>query len=430
MKLTTAPLFVDLDSSGNNAPTVTPAATVQPLTFTISGLEGRTEDLWNYIQATWVRVTWTLTQASSATVCNRDKLFGVVDSFNSYSQVLGDVVAQRSGQGAAVGLVDQVLGGGYEFPTPMANQVSATPADYTIDTYFRIPYALDCLGRPQDTGIWAPLFEKGKLVVNMSPTTADFFQTKASIKASAATVRSWLEVVPFATPQIHAPSKFVRYEFNTAGTQLKLNSFGAGDGMLGVNPGARLSFLAWLSSNNLLGGVDTIEKWSRISLAWRHQKVTNNPDALMAAFLATVRTRGRVVGSEGSTVTDDSGWPYQMGATVANSVLDSEGLFYPIVWPGSNANISGFQKQVGDLQIDAGFTSNPNGTHVFRTLEHYQWQTAMVARIMGMMGYDTKSYTAEPKTSDNTDPRLVPASQLWGVPLRIVSRAGARLPVL
>lgn len=430
MKLTTAPLFWDLDSAGNTAPTVTPAANVQPVTFNISGLEGRTEDMWNYVQAQWVRVTWTLTQTATATAVNRDKLFQVVDSFNSYSQVLGDVVAQRSGQGAAVGLIDQVVGAGYRFPTRVVNQIPLTAADYVIDTYYRIPFALDFLQRPQDTGIWAPLFEKGKLVVNLAPTTASLFQTNAAIKATAATVRSWFEVLPIGTPQIHAPSKFVRYEFQSAGSQLKLFSFGNGDGLLGVNPGARLSFLAWLSNTLGLGGVDTVDKWTRLSIAWRHQKVINNIDALLASFLAHTPPHAGVVGSVGSTVADDSAWPYAMGSTIANTLTDSEAAFLPIVWPGGDSALSGFQKQVGDLNLDAGFSTNPNGTHVFRALEHYQWQPGMVARIMGMMGFDTKNYTCEPKTGDNTDPRNIADAQLWGLPLRVVSRAAARRPVI
>lgn len=429
MKHSTAPLFWDLDASGNTAPQVTPSASVTPVTFNLSGLDGRTQDMWNYLQALWIRVTYTITQAASATVLNRDKTWNAVDSVNVYSPILGDVIAQRSGSGAAIGLIDQYLGAGYHRPTPYPNQVSATPANYVVDNYYRVPFALDLLGRPRDTGIWAPLFEKGKVVVNIGTTATGLFQANASIAAAAATIRCAFEVLPQGQPTIHTPSKFVRYEFPTSGPQLKLFSFGNGDGMLGVNPGARLSTLLWLSSNNGLGGVGTPDVWTRISLPWRQQKVVNNPDFLMASYLASTRNRG-VVGSAGATVTDDSGTPYVMGGTAANSLLDADGLFFPIVWPGFDSDISGCQKQVGDLQIDAGFTANPNGTHVFRTLEHYSWQPAMVAKIMGLMGFDTKRFTAEPKCHDNSDPRDISDGQLWALPLRIVERQYARKPVI
>jgi hypothetical protein len=430
MKHGSAPLLWDIDASGNTAPQVTPSASVSPVTFNLSGLDGRTEDLWNYIAAIWVRVTFVLTSGGAGAVLNRDVLGAVVDSFNLYSPILGDLLAQKSNQGAAVYLIDSYIGAGYNRPHPIAAQIPLAAGDTTCDVYFRIPLELDMLGRPRDTGVWAPLLEKGKLVVNISPTTADFFQTSFNVKAAAATVRAAFEVVPQGAPQIHAPSKFVRYEFPTAGTQLKILSFGNGDGMLGVNPGARLSMLLWLSSNKKLGGVDTIEKWTRVSLPWRHQRVINNPDFLMGSYIAGTRTRG-VVGSVGAAaVNDGSGTPYIMGADVPNSLLDSDGLFFPIVWPGYDSDLSSQQKQVGDLQIDAGFSANPNGTHVFRTLEHYSWQPTMVAKIMGLMGYDTQRFTAEPKTHDNTDPRMISDGQLWGLPLRIVERNRARKPVL
>jgi len=430
MKLNTSPLIWDVDSAGNTAPSVTPAATVQPLTINLSGLEGRIDDMWAMVQALWLRVTLTVTQASGS-VLNYDKLARAVDSISVYSPILGDVVASRSGQGAAIGLIDQYVAGGYKPPVPTPAQIAAANGDYTVDLYFRIPFAHDALERPQDGGIWAPLLEKGKIIVNIAPTTADLFQTGASIKASAATVRPWFEVLPQRDPIIHAPWKPVRYEFSSQGTQLKLFTFGNGDGLLGVQPGARLSFLAWLSNLNGLGGVDTIEKWTRVAMSWRKQKVTVNPEAYMAQFLAHLGKRAAQVGSIGSaTINDRMGWPFTMAGGPDNSVLASTGLFLPLIFPGSNCSLSGVQKQIGDLQIDAGFSSTPNGTHVFRAHEHYAFKPDMIRRLIDAYGFSTKTHTAEPKLADNSDPRDIDPSQQWGLPLRIVHRGKARLPVV
>lgn len=429
MKLNTAPLMWDLDAQGNVAPQVTPNANVQPVTFNLSGLDGRTEDLWNYIQAVWVHVQFTANNSTSGTAVNHDSLYNVVDSFNAYSPVLGDHLAQKSNQGPAVALFDQVLGAGYQQPVPYGQGVSVAAGNQAKGVYYRIPMALDCYGRPQDTGPWAPLYEKGKLVVNISPS-GTVFAANATLAASAVTVTAAFEILPFGTAQIFAPSKFVRYEFNTSGVQLKVLSFGNGDGLLGINPGARLAALVWLSNNVHLGGVGTPDVWTRISLPWRHQRVLNNADMMMAAFLAAT-ARARVVGNSTAGIADDSeGWPYVQSAPIGASVLASSALFYPIVWPGRETNLTAAQKQVGDLQIDAGFSANPNGTHVFRTLEHYSWQPTMVTKQMGLMGFDTKTYTAQPKTSDNVNPAKVKDTQLWGLPLRIVERARATMPVV
>lgn len=429
MKLNTAPLMWDLDAQGNVAPQITPNANVQPVTFNLSGLDGRTEDLWNYIQAIWVHVQFVANNSTSGVAANHDTLYNVVDSFNAYSPVLGDHLAQKSNQGPAVALFDQVIGAGYDQPVPYSQGVSVAAGNQARGVYYRIPMALDCYGRPQDSGPWAPLYEKGKIVVNISPS-GTVFAGNATLAASAVTVTAAFEILPFGTAQIFSPSKFVRYEFNTSGVQLKVLSFGNGDGLLGINPGARLAALVWLSNNLHLGGVGTPDVWTRISLPWRHQRVLNNADMLMAAFLAST-ARARVVGNATAGVADDSeGWPYTQSAPIGASVLASSALFYPIVWPGKNTNLTAAQKQVGDLQIDAGFSANPNGTHVFRTLEHYSWQPAMVTKFMGLMGFDTKTYTAQPKTSDNVNPAKVKDSQLWGLPLKIVERSRATMPVV
>lgn len=430
MKLTTAPLIYDLDVNGNQAPTVTPAASVQPLTFNLSGLDGRIDDMWPMAQALVVRVTFTLTQASGA-VLNYDKLYRAVDSFQLSSQILGDVLAQRSGQGAALGLIDQYVANGYRPTSVTPAQVSGSNGDYTIDLYYRIPFAFDWGKRPQDGGIWLPLFEKGKLVVNMNTTAADLFQSGASIKAAAATVRAWFEVLPVRDPVIHAPWKPVRYEFQTAGNTLKLFTFGTGDGLLGVQPGARLSFLAWLSNLHGLGGVDTIEKFNRISMQWRKQKVTVNPESYLIAFLGALGKRAAQVGSIGSgTINDRMGWPYTMAGGPDNSVLNATGLFMPFVFPGHNAGLAGTQKQIGDLNIDVGWSSAPNGTHVLRTHEHFCFTPEMVKTLIGLYGFSPKTHTAEPKLADNSDPRDISPAQQWGLPLRILPRSIARRPVV
>jgi len=430
MKLQTSPLFWDLDAGGNDAPQIVPSQGVTPVTFNLSGLDGRTEDLWNYIQATWLHVNFTVDQTSGATECPRDKLFAAIQGVNMKSQILGDVLAAQSNDGPALGLIDQVVGAGYQFPVPFADEISNAGSTTNCDMYLRIPHELDVYGRPADGGIWAPILEKGKLVVNIAPA-ATSFQTGTTLANSTVTVKSCFEISPGPVPQLHAPSKFVRYEFDTSGTQLKLESFGSGDGMLGVNPGARLAMLLWLSDQNSLGGVDGIDQWAAYSLPWRHQKVTNNPDITLASFLATIKRGAGTVAGAGTPVLDFGRWPYAMSSTdVGASLLDAQGLFMPLVWPGQDMNLSASQKQVGDLQILAQWGVNPDGTHVFRTSEQYSWQASMIAKLMGLMGYDTKNYTCEPKTHDNTDPRLISDGQLWGLPLRVIKRSMARKPVI
>lgn len=431
MKKTTAPLLWDLDSNGNQAPTCTPGATPTKVTFNLSNLQGRVQDMWAKVQAVWVRLTFTLTQ-STGTAVNADKLWQAMDSCELFSQVLGTVINQKSSQGAAMGLVDQVIGAGYKFPTPARAQIASADGDTTVDLYFRIPLALDWLRRPSDTGIWAPFFEKGRFDVYVGPTTSGLFQAGASIKAATATVRAAFEVIPEKTPTIHSAWTAARYEFNTSGNALKLSQFGSGNGLYGVKPGARISSLFWLSSNNGLGGVDTIDKWSRVGMQWRDQKITNNPEFYMAAFMAGLGGRVATVGSiAAGTINDRGGWPYTMAGGTDNGLLNSTGLFLPLIWPGRDSVLSGVQGQVGDLQIDAGFSSNPNGTHVFRTHEHFVWDPKTIKTLIDYMGFPLSQYTAEPKLEDNSSPgEIADRRQLRGIPLRIVKRSQAVLGVV
>lgn len=428
MRLSSAPLFWDLDAQGNISPTVVPGVAALPVTFNLSGLDGRTEDLWNYIQAIWVHVDFTLTAGGTAAVVNAEQNFRVVDSFNVFSPVLGDVLAQKDNKGPEVGHIDGPIGAGYLQPVPYGPGTPAAPGAHAQGVYFRIPLGLDCYRRPTDFGPWAPLFEKGRVVVYIAPL-GTVFGTLQTLSAAAVTVRAAFEILPFGTPQIHSPSKFVHYEFPTSGVQLKILSFGNGSGFLGVNAGARLAMLLWLSSLVGLGGVGTPNIWTRFSLPWRHQRVVNNTDFAAASFLAG--GRARVVGDETGTLADDStGWPYLQSTPIGASVLAASLYFFPIVWPGRESRMSAEQKQTGDLQIDAGFTATPNGTHIFRTLEHYSFQPAMVGKIMGLMGFDTTNFTAQAKPADNHPAGKVAPGQQWGLPLRILPRSQATAPLI
>lgn len=431
MKRNIAPILWDLDAQGNTAPTVLPAATPQGITFSLSGLPGRIEDMFPYVQALHLRVSFSVTQGGGAAVLNGDKLWQAIESLRFYSPLLGELVNQRSGQGAAIGQIDQVIGAGFKFPTPMRAQIASAAANYPVELYVRIPLALDVLARPQDGGIWAPLLNNGMLTVNVNATTANLFQTGASIQAANATIRAALEVLPMKEAYVHAPFKAVRYEFQTSATQLRLQNFGNGDGLLGVNPGARCSFLAWLSNQNGLGGVDTVDKWTGFAYQQRNQRITNNPDFMMASFLAYLGKRVGPVGSIGSGVVNDrGGWPYTMAGGPDGSMLDASGLFFPIIWPGSNLALSSAQKFIGDQMIDARFSANPNGTHVFRSLEHYSFSPDAIRTIVANMGFDLSKFTVTPKTADNTDPGDIDPRQLWGIPLRVVPRGRARVEVI
>jgi hypothetical protein len=423
------PGIFQLSSAGNRAPTLTPSANTQSLTFNITSCPGAIDDMYVYGQKLVVRVDYTITGGGGA-VLNQDQLFKMIDSFRLYSPVLKELYPQPRTRGVDVAFFDQWLGEGYQ-PAQIARaQIASTnTTDYTGSLYFVLPLSFEFLQRPEDCGIWMPFLENGLFEVRLAANNVlDTDSTGAVLKATAFTFTSWIEYLPMPEAQIQSPFQFRLYEWNTAGTQMKLQGVGSPNGLEGVTPGARIAALGWYASNTQagLGGVANFANLQRLALPWRKQDSIDQPDSIVRSMMALFgRRSGYQQGGGASAAIHDGGrWPYVMSAAPNGTFLASTLAVFPLILPAWDSQQSKFIKApASELFFDTGWSSVPNGTHRFRTLEECNYDEGFIQMLQERMGKPPSQFKAYPKMGAKQLASSVKRGKLWGLPRCLVNKA-------
>lgn len=425
----TASIF-QLSSAGNRAPTLTPSGNIQSLTFNLTSMPGAVDDMYCYAQAIVVRVDYTLTGAGGNAV-NMDALWKMVDSFRLYSPRLKELYPQPRTRGVDVAWFDQPLGGGYR-PTQITRaQIAMTNAtDFTGSLYFRIPLSFEFLQRPEDCGIWMPFLENGLLEVRLAANNVlNTDSASAVLKATPFTFTSWVEFLPIPEALIQTPFQFRLYEWNTAGTQMKLQGVGSPNGLDGVTPGSRIAALGWYSLNTIagLGGIANFANLNRLALPWKKQDSIDQVDSVIRSSMFEVmgkRAGGVVGGGAASALHDGGQWPFTMAAAPNNLLNTADLAVFPLILPGWDSQSSKAMKApASELFFDTGWTATPNGTHRFRTLEICNYDEGFIQQLQELMGRPVASYVAYPKMRGKQRANAVKRGKIFGLP-RVMTKKG------
>jgi len=416
------PSIFQLSSAGNRAPTLTPSANIQSLTFNITSMPGAVDDMYCYAQAIVVRVDYTIT-GGGGSAANMDALWKMVDSFRLYSPRLKELYPQPRTRGVDVAWFDQILGSGYR-PTQVGRaQIAMTNAtDFTGSLYFRIPLSFEFLERPEDCGIWMPFLENGLLEVRLAANNVlNVDSAGAVLKATPFTFTSWIEFLPIAEAQIQTPFQFRLYEWNTAGTQMKLQGVGSPNGLDGVTPGSRIAALGWYSLNTIagLGGIANFSALNRLALPWKKQDSIDQVDSILRSNFEVMGKRAgyQVGGGAASALHDGGTWPYTMAAAPNNLLNTADLAVFPLILPGwDSQSAKAMKTPASELFFDTGWTSTPNGTHRFRTLEICNYDEGYIQQLQELMGRPVSLYVAYPKMKSKQNALAVKPGKLFGLP--------------
>ncbi len=424
------PSIFQLSAAGSRAPTLTPSGNIQSLTFNLTSMPGASDDMYCYAQALVFRVDYTVTGGGGSAM-NHDQLFKMIDSVRLYSPRLKELYPQPRTRGVDIGWFDQWLGSGYRPVQPARAQIAATNAtDFTGSLYFRIPLTFEFMQRPEDCGIWMPFFENGLLEIRLAANNV--FNTDSAglvLKATPFTFTSWFEFLPMPEALIQTPFQFRLYEWNTAGTQMKLQGVGSPNGLDGVTPGSRIAALAWYSNNTQAGGngIADFSTLNRLALPWKKQDSIDQVDSILRAVKEVTGKRvGYNVGGGAASALHDGGeWPYVMSAT-PNNLLNTNSLaFFPLILPGWDSQQSKFMKApASELFFDTGWTAVPNGTHRFRTLEICNYDDGYIQQLQELMGRPTAVYVAYPKMNGKQRASSVKPGKLFGLPRTMRKKVG------
>jgi hypothetical protein len=422
MRRYSTPEIFQLAAGGNRAPTLTPSANVQSTTFNITSCPGAIGDAYAYAQNVVVRVDYTIT-GGGGTAANQDQLAKMVDSFRLYSPTLKELYPQPRTRGVDVWWFDSWMGSGYRPAQVSRAQIAMTNAtDFTGSIYYVLPLSFSFLQRSDDTGIWMPFLENGLLEVRLAASTVlNTDSAGAVLKATPFTITAWIEMLPIAEAIVQAPFQFRLYEWNTAGTQMKLQGVGSPNGLDGVMPGSRIAALGWYSASTEagLGGVADFATLNRLAIPWRYQDSIDQPDAVVRAALNCIGKRAGAIVAGAATLHDGGGWPYTMSAAPNNLALGPSNKLavFPLIIPGWDSQISKFMKAPSsELMFDTGWSAVPNGTHRFRTLEFCAYDPQFSATLLAKMGKPASTHVAYPKMSEGQPASKVKPGKLWGLP--------------
>ncbi|MBV9471547.1 MAG: hypothetical protein JO206_01175 [Solirubrobacterales bacterium] len=424
-----SPGIIQLASSGNRAPTLTPSSNVQSLVFTLSNLIASHRGLYRYAKRICVEAAYTIT-GGGGNVLNHDAIGQIMDSFRLYSPVLGELFPQPRTRGADVANFDAWLGSGYRPVQPARAQIaSAGSTDYTGRFVWSLPFAMNVFDRPDDFCPWIGFLEGGILECRLGANNVlNSASASAVLKGVAFTFSAWIEYYSSPDAVIHTPKVHDLHEWNTAGTQIKIQAIDSANGLKGLDPTVcRLAALGLYGNDVNFGGngVADLSTLTRLAMPWRDQESVDATEAYIYSFLEQVGHRtGYIVGGGASSALHDGGsWPFTMAAAPNGSLQIAALGFMPIVMPSQMQQISKLQKVAGDLTLDTGWSANPSGTHRLRSVTPRKFDQAFVQELQARMGKPvTDGFRAIPKLA-NKQPigSLGPQSRgkLDGQPLKV-----------
>lgn len=395
----TTPLSYELTSTGGaKTIAITPATTAQVGTFVISGIDPKIGDNRNYLTRLYPHLLLTLDTDGAGSAVNWDQLYKGINSVELVSPVLGTVFPHKHTTGATLGHFIGFIGNGYLYPTGARTQIPTnTDADYTIDLFYILPIASECLADPMETAQWAGFFDGGTVEMIVGTTTVyDGDYAGAVIKAPT-TLRCTAETMPSPKEFIGIPNQWRNRQIAGGGSSPVLKNVGGETSLNGISPGAGIAGLFWLSDATGigLGGPDGVDNFTQLTETWRGQKVTQNLDPLFFALRNLSERNSTHVGGIGAStpLNDNAFWPSTMAATGTGAdgrpSANAQQMALPLVAPGRKTMTSKVQRVLGDLQVDFGVTTAITNPHQFLTwelLEYTENQVAAMAALARFRG--------------------------------------------
>jgi hypothetical protein len=390
MRNHTTPKIYDLAGPAGKTAVLTTGASPVQATYNLNNMPtGKDGDMWYYATAIIVEVRPVVNQpASGGAALNADKLWKIVQSLRVYSPILGELFSHTNTTGAAMGLVQQYFGAGFN-QVPVLDQIPAADGNTTPVLKYRIPFAYENLKKPHETSPWVGFFEGGQVEVKIDINTIlDGDSTGCTV--DSVTVNAWMEMIPCPEAVIHTPCQWRRHA-NLPGSTKRttITDMGAPDGLAGVDQtkGVGLGALLYLTNATGMGlggqANQSASNITQVEIPWRDQTVTDNPESFFEAFFLMMGNGKRSI----VPTSDFGGFPYTLAATSSTGALaNAQALFFPLVSCGRDQETSKFQTVSGAKDLNFNYTTVPSAGPVilgqyFPTFDQTFIETVLVPRI-------------------------------------------------
>lgn len=399
--------FVDLLYPANPTAAITPGSSVQQATATIAGLPPVTGKFKNYARGIQNHLNVVVDPDAGGNAVNADKLGKVMSSFEVTIPTFGVIFPAQHTRGAVAYHVIQILGLGYRAPYGYGRtQIPAsTDTDVTIDLYYWLPIAHDCLAKAHETSQWVGFYQDGTVQQNVDVSTVldgDY----AGAVTKTGTLRSQFHYFSSPDDFIGVPVQHRERVITGGGDSPLLQNMGSDTALVGVKGTSGIAAMLWLTDATGIGlaGPDGVDNFTSMEIPWRGQKQVKNLDAFFQELLDRMPNRVAPVSGIGAStpINNGAGWPFTMAATVDNRpASNSQALFLPLVVPGEAQETSKIQNVSGSFPaFNSTATSTPSTSHRIYTMELMEFTEQMLLDLAQRAGFSGEGKSKELRTSE------------------------------
>jgi hypothetical protein len=347
----------------------------------------------NMMTAFYPHLALTLDTDPAGGPINWDVLAKGVVSMELISPILGNVFPHFHTRGPTLMHLISVIALRYEYPQGARSQIPLNvDADYTVDLFYVLPIAQECLADPMESAQWTGFYDGGTVEIITAANTIYEDVYPGAVTKAPVTLRCLAEAIPVSREYIGVPNQWRRRQIAGGGSSPVLKNVGGETSMNGIAPGCGLAGLFWLTDATGigLGGPDGVDALTSIALQWRGLKQNQNLDGFFHYVRKAQEKRTSPISGTGvSPPEDGANWPSTMGATAAQAngrpSQNSQQMFLPIIAPGRDLETAKLQRVLGDLQIDFNTSPAITAPHEFMSWEFLEFSEAQ-ANALATLG--------------------------------------------
>jgi hypothetical protein len=320
---------------------------------------------------------------------------GLFESFELKNALLGKPISHNYYRGEIVGLGGFLMNG-MRRPVPQPRPLFDTgTGTHTQRHDYFIPASCMLGMKGHHTAQLACLFDGATFEIKTAGSG-----TLPGLTVTNATIRVTAELLPEAEIRLGPGVQMVRYEKTTGATATKhiIEALGNTSSFQGVENGAGIAFLGWMSGNRGFGGsFDDASALEYVNLPFRGLDQLVTLDGLFLDYLGAcsnndqVPTKGRSYPETGGDIFAGpfatSGClygPRYAGDTygvLGGSGNEAGAGFVPLVSPGRFMEASKLQSVEGTVELNAKTSGSFSGNDVFYALQYHSWTPAMQEEV-------------------------------------------------
>jgi hypothetical protein len=361
--------------------------------FNLKDIPAFTRNMCNFLVGVIVTVTgltfkYEQTSGYTGQADWSDILRGLFESAEVQQTMFGTPVSANHYRGEFFGLFSFIANGMVQ-PVPEPPPVNYRSDAYTSGCSFFVPLSALLGMKGHHTAQPACCYDRAQLILRTASAGS-----LPGFTASAGTIKVSAVLNPEPELRLGPGTSFVRYtaSASSAGTIVTVDALGNASTLEGVEPGAGLAFLAWMSELRGYGGAGACQGLEYLNVPFRDLQQTRHLDPLFIDYLNACEAGQAPWNKDLATASGSSlsggghhtGYLYESWNSMPNvSVgLQSNATFLPIITPHKFLEASKLQVVQGSQAVNLKCSTGFSGQHVFCALQYHSWTPAKQEEVL------------------------------------------------